>query len=358
MTTTLSKNAVSTQYARDNAAMVYGRYKENGYQVNPLVAQAGGTLITERLSAAEAFKVAGADFKVAKTVVQYTVPEASESRVTKDHCAIVRQDTGDLLGIMGANYTPVQNDALIMLFDYLRENVEIDNILTIRNGRKVFVTARCGIEGEVTQGDKIRRYLHAFNSFDGSSAFGVFFSDVRLQCANQLSYLCSRGARAAVNDGAGLVMRHTRSVERFAQSLPQLINVEQQKFEKDLDKLRPLTTIKLTGEHAKSVLEHTYSDDLARPITDKDTGKKRPRVLSDLPQLEVIRSHFSGQTGFGVNNDMSAWSLFQAITQYESHDAGRLKDSTERARARLESLWGGPGAKRIAKAREACLALA
>lgn len=377
-------NTVTTQYAREKEAMVYGRYKENGYQVNPLVSQAGGTLITEQLSAAEAFRLANADFKVRKSVVSYAhdvtdfvdavddegaplyeddgitrqkMPvTTTEARVSKDHCALVREDTGDCLGIMGSNYTPVQNDALILMFDYLRENVEIDNILTIRQGRKVFVSARCDIEGEVTAGDKVRRYLHAFNSFDGSSAFGVFFSDVRLQCANQINYLCNKGASRAKSEGAALVMRHTRSVEAFAQALPQLINVEQQKFETDLNRLRPLTTLKLNGAMVKNVLEHTYSDDLARPITDKDSGKKRPRTLADLPQVNVIRSHFSGETGFGVDSS-SAYGLFQAITQYETHDAGRLKDNTERARARLESLWGGSGAKRIEKARESLLAL-
>ena len=347
-------NTVSTQYAREKAASVYGRYKENGYSVNPLVSQAGGTLITDRVSASEAFHLAGADFKVKKTVVNYVHDD--EQRMSKDHCAIVREDTGDCLGIMGNSYTPVQNDALILMFDYLRENVEIDNILTIRQGRKVFVSARCDIEGEVTSGDKVRRYLHAFNSFDGSSAFGVFFSDIRLQCANQINYLCNKGASRAKSEGAALVMRHTRSVEAFAQALPQLINVEQQKFETDLSKLRPLTTLKLTADNARQVLEHTYADDLARPITDKDSGAKRPRLLSDLPQVDRIRSHYSGETGFGVERG-TAWGLFQAITQYETHDAGRLKSDVERARARLESLWGGTGAKRIGKAREALLAL-
>ena len=347
-------NAVSTQYAREKEAMVYGKYKENGYQVNPLVAQAGGTLITDNLSAAEAFRMAGADFKVNKHVVTYA--HNDESRVAEEHCAIVREDTGACLGVMCNNYTPVQNDKLILMFEYLRENVEIDNILTIRNGRRVFVTARCDIEGEVTSGDKVRRYLHAFNSFDGSSAFGVFFSDVRLQCANQLNYLTGRAASKAKKEGAGLVMRHTRSVEQFASTLPQLINVEQQKFEKDLDLLRPLTTLKLTSLQSKQVLERTYADDLARPITDKNSGAKRPRLLSDLPQVDVIRSHYSGETGYGIETG-TAWGLFQAITQFETHNAGRLKDDTERARARLESLYGGPGAKRINKARESLLAL-
>ena len=166
----------------------------------------------------------------------------------------------------------------------------------------------------------------------------------------------NKGASRAKSEGAALVMRHTRSVESFAKALPQLINVEQQKFETDLSKLRPLTTTKLSSEQVKRVLESTYSDDLARPITDKVTEEKRSRLLADLPHVDVIHSHYSGETGFGVETG-TAWGLFQAITQYETHDAGRLKGDTDRARARLESLWGGHGAKRITKAREALLAL-
>lgn len=51
------------------------------------------------------------------------------------------------------------------------------------------------------------------------------------------------------------------------------------------------------------------------------------------------------------------YGLYNAITQAHTHDFGRAKDETERARTRLESLWGGTSAKRITRAREACLAL-
>lgn len=351
-------NAVSTQYSREKEAMVYGKYKENGYQVNPLVAQAGGTLITENVSASEAFRLADADFKVNKVVSTYQ--HDGETRVDDEHCHLVREDTGVSLGVMSSNYTPVQNDALVLLFDYLRENVEIDNILTIRGGKKVFVSARCDIEGEVTSGDKVRRYLHAFNSFDGSSAFGVFFSDVRLQCANQINFLCNKGANRAKQEGAGMVMRHTASVTAFAKALPRLINVEQLKFEIDLQTLRPLTTLRLNSDQAKAVLEHTYSDDLSRPVTDKNSGATRPRLLTDLSYVDVINSHYSGDTGFGVEKG-TAWGLFQAITQFETHDRGRnrgmSRSVTDKARTRLEALYGGASAKRIDRARKTLLAL-
>lgn len=352
-------NAVSQEFAREKQILKPGRFEDRGYSVNPLAAQAGGTVVPQNATPRQAFQMAGADFRVAQTPVFFGTPDTILDRVmdeSPDHCAITRCDTGALMGIMGKGYTPVQNDSLIQLFDYLHEDVEIDNIVSIRDGRKVFVTASCNIEGEVTEGDKVRRYLHAFNSFDGSSAFGVFFSDVRLVCANQLRYLCSKGARKAQAADAGLVMRHTKSVEQFAQSLPALINLEQQKFSRDLEALKPLTTTKLSEEMARHILEHTYSDVLSRPITDKDNKQKRERKLSDLNQIATIRSHYSGNTGYGIEPG-TVWSMFQAISQYETHDSGRTKDSIERARCRLESLWGGQGAERIGRAREACLQL-
>ena len=89
--------------------------------------------------------------------------------------------------------------------------------------------------------------------------------------------------------------------------------------------------------------------------------REHARTLNDLPEIGIIRSHYSGTTGLGIRDldgvSGTAYGLFNAITQFESHDAGRAKDETERARTRLEALWGGTSAKRIERAREACLAL-
>jgi len=70
----------------------------------------------------------------------------------------------------------------------------------------------------------------------------------------------------------------------------------------------------------------------------------------------MIRSHYSGNTGIDIIPN-TVYGLLQAITQFETHDAGRTKDPIKAARTRLESLWGGAGAERIDLAREACLAL-
>ena len=354
-----SPNTVTTAYAANGQGpAVYGKYREHGYAVNPLTAQLG-TFVPERASATEAFAIAGLNWTAEKRPVFYMGPDGPLE--SPDHCSIVRSDNDALLGIHGTAYTPVQNKALINLLDYLREDIHLETVLSIRNGRRVFATAAINTESEVVPGDRVRRYLHLFNSHDGSSGFGVFFSDVRLACANQLNYLTGRAASTAAANGDGLRRKHTSSVTAFASSLPHLIDLERRSFASSIDELRSLTSIKLTTEIARRVLEATFADKLATPIRDKTTDTKRPRTLADLPEILTIREHYAGNTGLGINTIPgiagTAYALFNAITQHTTHDTGRASDSTERARARLEALWGGTAAKRIDRARQACLAL-
>lgn len=354
-----SPNTVTTAYASNGVGpAVYGKHREHGYTVNPLTAQLG-TFVPENASASEAFTIAGLNWTAERRTVFYMGPDGPIE--SPDHCSIVRSDNDALLGIHGTAYTPVQNSALINLLDYLREDINLETVLSIRNGRRVYATASINTESEVVPGDRVRRYLHIFNSHDGSSGFGVFFSDIRLACANQLNFLTGRATRTAITNGTGLRRRHTGSVTEFARQLPQLIDIERQTFAASIDELRSITNITLTPEIARRVLEATYADKLATPIRDKKTGDKRPRTLADLPEIGTIRSHYSGNTGLGITDIPgirgTTYALYNAITQFETHDSGRAKNETERARARLESLWGGTSAKRIERAREACLAL-
>jgi phage/plasmid-like protein (TIGR03299 family) len=324
--------------------------------------QAGGTPVGPDASPRQAFSAAGANFTVISRPIAFdSSPEGDADWLSiASHKAIVRTDTSRALGVVGRAYEPVQNEALINLFEYLREDAKLDNIVVLGGGQRVYATASIALEGEVIPGDKIRRYLHAFNSHDGTTSFGVFFSDLRLVCANQLAFISGRGARKAKAAGHGLTLRHSRNVRAFAERLPELINLQTQTFARSLAELTPLTTTRLTTETARRVLELTYADKLSTPVRDRATGIQRERTLSDLEDSHVatIRSHCYGETGLGIDPaDRSLWNLYQAITQFETHDTGRLKDPIASARARLSALWGGAAAQRIERAREACLAL-
>lgn len=358
MTNTIVQNSVSQAYARDGKGpMVYGKYKEHGYKVQPLIDKLG-TRITENVSGTEAFRIAGLDWSVDKRPAFFMGADGPIQ--SEHHCSIVRSDNDQLMHIAGKGYEPVQHTAIADLFNYLAGEIEIENVLSIRGGRKVYATASIKVEGEVVPGDRVKRYLHAFNSHDGSSSFGVFFTDVRLACANQLSMLTKRESKNATENGQGMRMRHIRSVTEFAKNLPQLIDLERQSFHKSLEGLRDLAGIPLTAELTRRVLEVTYAEKLSIPIKDKQTKEKRERVLTDLPEFAAIREHLYGTTGYGMDMEGvrgTVYGLFNGITQYESHHGNKSKETTERNRARLESLYGGQASKRINAAHSACLAL-
>jgi hypothetical protein len=312
--------------------------------------KAGVAGVPENVSPREAFALAGADFTVEKRPLQVVHAEDTVSPVTT-HMAVVRTDTNQTVGINSKSYIPFQNEWLIRVFEYLREDATLDNILVQDNGSRIIATASLRFREDVISGDPIMRYIHAFTSHDGSTRLGFHFSDLRMVCANQCRFITGKGASQAAKDGRGLCWRHSRSNESNLEALPQLIDLENQRFHRSVEELRKLPGKQLTVEAATAILSHTYADKLAKPFKEKD-GSLRERTLADLEEIDTIRSYYAGG-GIGITRDL--WGMFNSITQYETHDSGRANNETERARARLENLWGGSCAQRIERARTACL---
>jgi hypothetical protein len=358
-----SPDAVTQQYAKDQSstAMVYSKYKGEGYTLKTPATKAGAILVPESVSPSEAFELGGLDWEVEKRPGAYMGAAGPEP--TDKYCSIVRTDNDKLLGIHRPSWTPTQNSEILYLFDFLRENVTIENILQIRNGEKVYITASLDLESEVVPGARIKKNLHVFNSFDGSTGYGAFFTEENLRCANQLHYFCTKAMKNAENAGEGMRHRHTASVTEFARKLPRLIDIEHGKFRKEIEEYQAFTTVQVDPAMFRQVLERTYADKLEKEIRDKsseDKTAKRPRVLTDLKEFDPINSHFYGNTGIGF--DLSGykntlWGLFNAVTQYETHESGRVSSNIEAARSRMERLYGGSTAQRINKAREVCLSL-
>lgn len=349
-------NRVTTQYQASGSdrVAVYGKYRDYGYEVNPVHASFGDA-VPSHVSPREAFAIADMNWTI-QTRKSYYEDERGQPKASPDRVSLVRSDTDIELATVGLGYTVVQNDSLIQLFDRLDGIAAIENILQIREGRKVYVTARVGVEDEVTKGDPVRRYLHLVNSHDGSSAFGVFFTDIRLACANQLSFLSNKEMGNAAARGQGLKRRHTACVSEFAQMLPDLIDVQRQRFNTNIEELRAMAKAPLKAGDLHDALRAIYHDKLAKPIRDK--GVERPRELKDLKEYEPISSNLYEGTGYGIEKTgHTVYSLYQSITQYETHDSGRLKDPIANARRRLENLWGGSSVTRISAAHTKCLEL-
>ena len=333
--------------------MIYGRYRDHGYQARTLESKGAAQCLPEDVTAAQAFEMAGLSFNVAQTTPQILTPNGIST--APEFAAVYREDTGKILGIQSNKYAPVQNSDIARIFDQLDGIAVIESALCCREGRRLYVTARIGADEEITSGDRLRRYLHVFNSHDGGTSVGAFFTDRRLACANQIA----GNIRAASSRGnaQALTFKHTSGVTEFVRNLPAFIDCQRHQFRSDVDSYRQLTHLTVTPEIVQRALAETYSAELARPIKDKHTKENRARTVKELRAFRSITSLFQG---FARGADLpgfhgTAWGLLNAITEHETH-GGNLSN-TDKARQRLEALYHGTAGGRIEKARHSLLAM-
>lgn len=163
-----------------------------------------GQQVGHAMTAAEAFEAAGlAGWNVRKMpLVIPQEPVLTLDGVTTpppltvpDSWATVRNNpiTGavDYLGVVGTKYTPVQNEESARVLDAIVDEAGGARYETggaLDGGRKTFLTMKLptsmildGIDG---QSDRTDWYVVALNSHDGSSAFRLLVTGVRIVCQN------------------------------------------------------------------------------------------------------------------------------------------------------------------------------
>lgn len=178
---------------------------------------------------AEAISESGADFSVRKDhLIRISDEDWDNLRngnggnitigaenLIHSHCATVREDNGNNLGVVGSNYGVVQNADAFKFVDFIVNGMAggegnkavITSCGTLNGGSRMFVSAKLPNSMRVSgDNSRIDDYLLFTNSHDGSYAVQVMFTPVRVVCQNTLNL----ALRTAKNK---LVYKHTRLVE-------------------------------------------------------------------------------------------------------------------------------------------------
>jgi phage/plasmid-like protein (TIGR03299 family) len=139
----------------------------------------------------------------------------------------------DVLGVVGSKYVPVQNEASCDLLDALVDeagDAHYETAGALRGGRETFITMKLpntmifdGVDGSQ---DRTDFYIAGLNSHDGSSAFRLLVTPVRIVCANTQSAAISRakasfsirhtgGAKALIAQARNALKLTWRYIEAF-----------------------------------------------------------------------------------------------------------------------------------------------
>ena len=154
----------------------------------------GQGVVTEgTLPAREAFETADALFTVEKRELEFPLVNEngpSPVRFTQPAgvYAVVRTDTQALLGVVSKQYEIVQNDSLLRMAEFIREEVDMDCVIVLSDGAKVCFTATLrGAETDIVPGDTVKRRIVGYLGHDGKTGCGAKFTNIRVVCKNTLT---------------------------------------------------------------------------------------------------------------------------------------------------------------------------
>ena len=315
-----------------------------------------GVVLDGTLPAREAFRIANADFNVEGRPVF-----DADMKQIAGYQAITRMDTGMTLSVMTETYTPIQNDALIRIAEALHEDINMDAVCVIADGKKVTFTAKVrGTERDVVPGDPVQQYLIGCTSHDGSIPFQLLFSPIRVVCQNTLSAALGMAGNQR-NCNNSIRIRHTRNADGLIKRLPELVDFKRRQFIGGITELQQMAATPCSMLQFRQYVSTVFADQLQGTVNDVrgDTRTARPRVLEDLPAWPSLERKFDG-VAIGSNirtTTGTAWMAYQAVTEYISHELGRTKDPIEAASKRFESIYWGPAGELVKTAHKAALVI-
>ena len=261
-------------------------------------------IVTEgTLPARDAFETANALFGVEKRELQY--PVFKDPNIVGVEPAgvygVVRTDTQDLLGIVSKAYEVVQNDSLLRMAEFIREEADMDSVVVLKNGARLAFTATLrGATKEVVPGDKVFRRLVGYLGHDGKTGCGAIFTNVRVVCANTL-------AAALSSDNKTSIIHKTGANSSFDKLITS-IDTARQTFGQEIQSMKELAQTQCSIDDFRYFLEKVYEKDL-----------KDSKSIDDLKKTQqIIRSY---NWGFGTDIpgvSGTLWGALNAVTEFET----------------------------------------
>lgn len=251
--------------------------------------------------------------------------------------AIVRDDSSQWLATVGDDYTPIQNAQCFDFVDSLigTKKAHYVSAGALHGGKTVWCLAKIDTKIEPVRGDVQDVYL-LFTEYRGSKAASVKVCYTRVVCQNTLTR-----ALGDNKDGTTLSLRHTPGITAKLEQAKRLITdveIDAQLME---EKLKKLAAKKLDRESFGAIMNKLF------PTLEKSSNAAN--------QAAVVAANFASNDGHSFPaTDGTAYSLFQAYTQYVDHQKGGFRGGNTTERQAENALFGAGAVCKLDALDEIC----
>lgn len=213
----------------------------------------------------------------------------------------------DVLGVVGGQYVPVQNEANAAILNQVSHEAgaHFETAGSLYGGRQVFVTMKLPDTMTIGGRDAVDTYIAALNSHDGSTAFRLVVTPVRIVCANTQAV----AERRALSSWS---IRHTESAEGRIEEARRALGLAlkyQEEFEAEAERL-------IAAEMSYPEFR-AFTEKLWKPPAESAPE----RAVANYNQRTGMLSHLFNTAETQENIRGTRWAALQAVTEYADHYA-------------------------------------
>lgn len=235
-----------------------------------------------------------------------------------------------VLGVNGKDYGLVQIEDQFRFMDEVVGNIGGSHYETaglLRMGKQAFVTVDTGAIALDPDGinDRVQKYILGVNSWDGSLAFRVKMTNVRVECANLLA-MALRGSSDKVVSGDWST-KHTRDIMNRTEAAKITLGLWARYNEEWLVEADHMIHTSLTDDAFNRLVEGLFETDEKLGVKEKDQEAiAQVRTIYELsPTCEKIHG--------------TVWGGLQAVTEHQDWYAkvrGGRKSTADESRFRRQ----------------------
>ena len=270
-----------------------------------------------------------ADFTVRKESLMIRNELEEQIDTIDSHVALVREDTNQVLSIVGKGYNPVDHvDAFITAEDVIELsdlNIEgIERRTECSHGGARAYSIYTLPEHRVNLGrenDDVALTISARNSFDGSWSFTVEVGGYRFICLNMQVF---------ANNFAIHKSKHTKglNLQRVADKLSEAVRF----YDQETELWQEMVDTKITDHDAMTVLAHLAKSKTAEAHLKNDYAGYfyNPHDVLEEPDVYRNKTLIKLWNYWLSNNktlDKTAWALYNAMTEWATHGSVTKKSS-------------------------------
>lgn len=292
-----------------------------------------GQVVNAPVTSADAIRLAGLDWSVEKQPLY-----RNDMTPISTHVAIVRGDTQATLGVVGADYTPVQNKELFDWFAGLDgfADVTLETAGALGMGETVWVLATCkGLRFDIG-GDEHQGYMTIINGHAGNRKLVLMPTAIRIVCQNTMGMALARGKRS--NDMAsGWELRHTVNIGRNLDALKELYARTTQAWQNTELVLRELAKKPATDAALTRLFHEPWAAPKESQAEDVAIQRALAKQAGDVPPAEAddaalsVAAKLREETLHGIFNGKTCteykatrgtlFAAYNAVTEYLEHTA-------------------------------------